>query len=117
MTPVFVRLALMTAAAFIGAAPAAARLCKIPRALLCDGCAESLTITLRANGSCVISFTPPTARAAAVPSEHLTVRVFARPPASLYARRTFARVRPRAVALVPAPGGRCFTFNERRYCE
>ena len=33
--------------------------CRVPRAILCEGCASQIAITLRRDGSCRIAFAPP----------------------------------------------------------
>lgn len=99
-------------------APAAARAasCEIPRALLCEGCASALTVTITPAGGCRIAFTPggdagplrlevrrlPTSRAS-------TLRPSWRRVATVASRR--------ATLWRPAAGPRCFTAGLRRYCE
>ena len=61
------RAAIVTVAAFVAAtgstvpasvARAGGYVCTIPRALLCDGCASQVAITLVRGGTCRVSFTP-----------------------------------------------------------
>jgi hypothetical protein len=91
--------------------------CRVPRALLCEGCASQIAITLQPGGNCRISFTPdsPAAHAPAEATEPLEFRVEAAP---IVVARPKAIWRPRAVAFArPAPSERCFVFNALKYCE
>lgn len=95
--------------------------CRVPRALLCEGCATAIAITLQRDGSCRISFTPPaspTQDGAAPPPTDIDFQVEA-PPAPKPAPRTTGVARsPRHVSWVrAAPAARCFVFNDQRYCE
>ncbi len=112
-------------AALLSAAPAVANeySCRVPRALLCDGCANQLSITLQPSGGCRISFTPPGSvapTAAKPPSDQVELRVEAAPVViTRYApRRSVAPWHTHAVALAkPGQSGRCFVFNSQQYCE
>jgi hypothetical protein len=124
-------LARVTAAAataiFLTAPPAqpAEYCCRVPRALLCEGCASQIAIALQANGSCRVSFTPeaPPPGPAASPGksgpDQLELKVETPPP--IVARIAPHRQplwRPHRFALArPAPSPRCFVFNAQRYCE
>jgi hypothetical protein len=91
--------------------------CRVPRALLCEGCASQIAITLQPGGNCRISFTPdsPAAHPAAEATEPLEFRVEAAP---IVVARPRAIWRPRAVAFArPTPSERCFVFNALKYCE
>src|ERR1700683_1115485 len=52
---------LAAAAGALAASPAMAGAysCRVPRAILCEGCAKQIAITLLGDGSCRISFAPP----------------------------------------------------------
>lgn len=97
--------------------------CRVPRALLCEGCASQITIALQPGGSCRISFTAPGAEmpaAAKPPSDQVELRVEAAPVViTRFAQRRGAWPwRTHTVALVnPTPSGRCFIFNSQQYCE
>ena len=91
--------------------------CRVPRALLCEGCASQIAITLQPGGNCRISFTPdtPAAHAPAEATERLEFRVEAAPivvarPRASWRARNFALARP-------ASSERCFVFNALKYCE
>lgn len=94
------------------AAPAAAQTCRIPRELLCPGCAEKLTLTIQRSGRCVVTAAPQAASLASSRSD-LVIRL-------VDDRNSLARtIRPRerVFAMTPLGAPRCFTFQERRYCE
>jgi hypothetical protein len=103
--------------AALSAGAADARTCQIPRALLCEGCADQLTITLARNGRCIVSFSPLSSPSTSATDGRLTVRIIVAPRIHTARRRSLRRhfAQP-TVAIAPA-GPRCFIFNERRYCE
>jgi hypothetical protein len=122
-------LAALAAASLCGAAGARAAgfSCLVPRALLCEGCASQIAITLRRDGSCRIAFAPPATAAApsgpaASPQVDLNFQVEVAPPPQSAGRanRIYAKS-PNAGArlswLKAAPQSRCFVFNGQRYCE
>jgi hypothetical protein len=100
--------------------------CAVPRALLCEGCANQLDIRLLANGDCRISFTAPSATTGASPpgaapaQAALTFTIEQNPGA---ARRSAGRWRaaqarrPAPIADAKAVHARCFVFNSNQYCE
>ena len=82
--------------------------CNIPHALLCDGCASQVSITLVQGGTCRISFTPA---AAGAPAGATSFSFHVLTPAVVAAR-------PRPAAAAPAaPSSKCFVFNGNQYCE
>jgi hypothetical protein len=103
--------------------------CRVPRAILCEGCASQIAITLRRDGSCRISFAPPATAAtpsapAASPQVDLDFQVEVAPvpgPAGranrIYARSPKSGNAARLSWLRAAPQSRCFVFNGQRYCE
>jgi len=97
---------------------AAGYTCRVPRALLCDGCAQQIAISLQPGGGCRISFTPPAAAAspsAPASTDQLELQIQSAP---IYVAPRVAALRPRrAVAARPAATGRCFVFNGQQYCE
>ena len=113
----------------MAAARADAYSCRVPRAILCEGCAKAIAITLLRDGSCRISFTSPASAAdSGVPAPQPTeinfqVDVAPAPRlaggASRIARRTHAaeRFARRVSWLRAAPQAHCFIFNDQRYCE
>ncbi len=80
--------------------------CRIPRALLCENCARVVTLSLTPDGRCVV--TAQRRGRSLRGGRDLIVRV---QPAS----------QPLVVARAHAPmrsaPGRCFVFQDRRYCE
>jgi hypothetical protein len=108
-------------AILVGAAtPAAAGdyTCRLPRALLCDGCAQQIAISLQPGGGCRISFTPPPAAAspsAPASTGQLELQIQSAP---ITAAPRAPAYRPRRVVQAPrAPAHPCFTFNGAQYCE
>jgi hypothetical protein len=104
----------------------------VPRALLCEGCAEQISIALQPDGRCRISFTPhhPTGPSPAgastsgeTPPFVFTVEVGPVAAPSVMRRPTPARWRSRLaaqrrpIAQANPAHGRCFVFNGNEYCE
>jgi hypothetical protein len=90
---------------------AEARLCRIPRALLCESCARVVTLSLSRDGNCIVSSRRDAGKQSLRGAAGRDLIVHVRPaPRPLLVARALA---PR----VPAGPGRCFVFNERRYCE
>jgi hypothetical protein len=111
-------------AALLSVAPAKANeySCRLPRALLCDGCANQIAITLQPGGGCRISFTlsaGQTAAPAKTPSDRLELRVEAEPVVitRFAPRRSTAWHTPAVAWVRPASSRRCFVFNSQQYCE
>ena len=96
----------------ISVARAGGYVCTIPRALLCDGCASQIAITLVRGGTCRVSFTPVapgTAPAAGTPFSF-----YVQTPAVSAEPRPAAKPRQPAAA---ATRQKCFVFNNNQYCE
>jgi len=96
------------------AARAGGYTCVIPRALLCEGCASQVAITLVRGGTCRVSFTPGATEGA--PSGATAFSFYVQTPAVAAA----AAPRPAAArppAATAAPNSKCFVFNDNRYCE
>jgi hypothetical protein len=93
--------------------------CRVPRALLCKGCASQIVIALQPGGGCRISFSPAASPASDADQDQLDFRVSATPtatarvPAGLHSNMRRHRV---AVAR-QIPMARCFVFNAQKYCE
>ena len=87
--------------------------CNIPRALLCDGCASQVAITLVRGGTCRISFTPVAPGIA--PTSATAFSFYVQTPAVGAEPRPAAR--PRQPAATAAPRSKCFVFNNNQYCE
>lgn len=111
--------------ALVAGAPAAsagaAYSCSVPRALLCDGCASQIAITLLPGGACRVSFTPPAAPPAAPLTGQIAFSFEVQAPAvttNVYRRRVAAVVARPHVATFGGPlSARCFVFNGNQYCE
>jgi hypothetical protein len=92
--------------------------CRLPRALLCEGCASHIAITLQRGGGCRVSFTPesaaPSANDVAKASEPFEIRVETAPTAWPRVARRPARRLASARSESRHP---CFVFNAREYCE
>ncbi|MET0605922.1 MAG: hypothetical protein ABWZ80_05665 [Beijerinckiaceae bacterium] len=110
------RAALITGAAILAPSIADARVCQVPRALLCDGCSERLTITLMRSGRCVVSALPGRGQSTAA-SPYLTVRVNVAPVAPTLRKRSIRRQTAESTVAFGPIGSRCFIFRDRRYCE
>jgi hypothetical protein len=88
--------------------------CAIPDALVCEGCAQHLVISLLEGGGCRISFiSPPPGRTESRPSSTLRLTVIA----PVTKAEPFRR-RERPSSSKPAlTTSRCFVFNGNSYCE
>ncbi|MGO8798514.1 MAG: hypothetical protein ACLQE9_16480 [Roseiarcus sp.] len=96
--------------------------CRVPRAILCDGCAKAIAITLQRDGSCRISFTPTAsatdAAAGAPQPTDINFQVDVAPAPRIVRRAAYVPGYARHVSwLRAAPEAHCFVFNDRRYCE
>ena len=96
----------------ISVARAGGYVCTIPRALLCDGCASQIAITLIRGGTCRVSFTPIAPGTA--PTSGTPFSFYVQTPAVGAEPRPAAKPRPPAAA---ATRQRCFVFNNNQYCE
>jgi hypothetical protein len=93
--------------------------CRVPRALLCKGCASQIAIVLQPGGGCRISFSPQGLLAPDSGQDQLDFRVSA-PPNNLLRvpqRARLSRPSHRATFAGQAPPERCFVFNAQKYCE
>lgn len=97
----------------VSVARAGGYVCSIPRALLCDGCASQIAITLVRGGTCRVSFTPVAPGTA--PATATAFRFYVQTPAIVAAQRPAAK--PGSPASTAAPGAKCFVFNGNQYCE
>jgi hypothetical protein len=93
--------------------------CRVPRALLCMGCASQIAIALQPGGGCRISFSPMGSPAADSGQDQLDFRVSA--PTTAIARVPAQRrlsIGRRQVAFArQTPIERCFVFKAQKYCE
>ncbi len=112
--------AALVALALIGIAwsrPAAAAMCRVPAALLCEGCVERLSIRVAADGRCRVSFSSAASSEQTVTGKFVDINVETEAP-----RPTIHRVSAshlwaarHTVPLRVSPA--CFVFNGRRFCE
>ena len=103
-------------AASAGIKSAAAATCQVPANLLCEGCAEHLSIRIDTSGTCRISFTPGNRSAGdeAGKSVPIQIEVDSSKP------RFRSTAKPRRLAKKLPRGNlsaACFDFNGRRFCE
>ena len=90
--------------------------CNVPRALLCEGCASEVAITLLPSGACRVSFTPPSTTGAAAPAAQrfsFSVETYSAPAVRRRIWRASATPRP----MTSGGHGQCFVFNGSQYCE
>ena len=108
-------LAMIFGAGFLPAPPAeaASYSCTLPRALLCENCANSVAITLTPAGNCRVTFTPGVAASAETGRQTFVFNV--ETPPALRRRTWQAGWRPPQRASTPP--GKCFVFNNTQYCE
>jgi hypothetical protein len=109
-----IALALIGGLAAVNGAEAGQYVCQIPLALLCEGCARNVEISLQPGGSCRVSFTPSPA-GSATPTGKVDIQIQTPAPPPRPTRVAFYR-RSR-VALARPSLSRCFAFNGHEYCE
>lgn len=98
-----------------GEADAAQYACQVPLAVLCQGCATDVTVTLQPRGGCRVSFSPAPGAASPAVSGAVTLQI--QTPAAPQARRgVYSRAHYAARPLQPSRGA-CFAFNSHEYCE
>jgi len=95
--------------------PAAATVCRVPAAVLCEGCVEQLSIRVAPGGTCRISFTPATPTEQAGAAKFVDINIETAPPRATIHRVSVPHpsIAGNALRLRPA----CFFFNGRRFCE
>jgi hypothetical protein len=95
--------------------PAVAAVCRVPAAILCEGCAERLSIRIAPGGTCRISFSPATSPEQTGATKFVDINIEAEAPRAeihhVSAPRLSVGTRPGRAS--PA----CFVFNGRRFCE
>ncbi len=97
----------------ISVARAGGYVCTIPRALLCEGCASQVAITLVRGGTCRVSFTPGAPGTA--PTGGTSFSFYVQTPAIGAGPRPAAKPRQPTAAAATRP--KCFVFNNNQYCE
>jgi hypothetical protein len=86
--------------------------CQIAAALLCDGCARNVEISLQSSGVCRVSF-----NAASAPAPIGKVDIQIQTPLPPQHRHMGAYSRPRIALARRWSGHSCFSFNGHEYCE
>jgi len=97
--------------------PAAAAVCRVPAAILCEGCVERLSIRVAPGGACRISFSPATSPEQTAATKFVDINVETEAPRATVHRASASRLSAlrHAVPLRISPA--CFVFNGRRFCE
>jgi hypothetical protein len=95
--------------------PAVAAVCHVPAAVLCEGCAERLSIRVTPGGACRITFTAPASPEATAAAKFVDINVEAEPARP--ARRRASRLSDAKPEAPFRPQAGCFVFNGRRFCE
>ncbi len=110
-------------AAFAGAAMATCACavagqytCQVPVAVLCQGCARDVTISLEPRGGCRVSFSPTPGVAALDVSGAVNLQIQT-PAVSPSFRRRGSYRKVRAAISRQSPSQLCFVFNGSQYCE
>jgi hypothetical protein len=103
--------------AFVRGAPAGQYNCEVPVAVLCQGCATDVSISLQARGGCRVSFTPASSAAAAQLAGAVSFRISTPSTPNAPAFRRRASYRTHVAASPQSSNGACFSFNGQQYCE
>lgn len=116
-TSVKVGLAAVALTAIAWCQPAAAAVCRVPAAVLCEGCVERLSIRVAPGGTCRISFSPATSPEQTGATKFVDIKIEAEAPRATIHRESAPRL---SVGTRMGPGRvspACFVFNGRRFCE
>jgi hypothetical protein len=110
----------LAAIALIGIAwreSAVAGVCRVPAAVLCEGCVERLAIRVGPGGSCRISFSPPMSPAQSGATKFVDISIETEAPRTTTHRASPPRLpavrQSTPVRALPT----CFVFTGRRFCE
>jgi hypothetical protein len=97
--------------------PAAAAVCRVPAAVLCEGCVERLSIRVAPSGTCRISFSPAISPEQTGATRFVDINIEAEAPRAAIHHVSAPRlsVVRHTVPLRVSPA--CFVFNGRRFCE
>jgi hypothetical protein len=97
--------------------PAAATVCRVPAAVLCEGCVGRLSIRIAPGGTCRIGFTSATSIGQTGTVKFVDIDVETEPhrPAPHRVSAPHPSVVRDAVPLRASSS--CFVFNGRRFCE
>lgn len=88
--------------------------CNLPRALLCEDCAQALSITLTPDGACRVTFTPGSQTSSSTQSLPLH---FELPTPAPRPWRSRVAWKPRPAPAPGVSGGKCISFKGNQYCE
>jgi hypothetical protein len=111
MAKLVIALAIIAFGATLKSANAATAYCNLPRALLCEGCASGIVVTLTPGGSCRVAFTPGTAGPTSEGAVPVTF-VFSAPWRARQTRHLTTRPSPTV-----SGSSRCLVYNGNQYCE
>lgn len=87
--------------------------CVIPKIEACQGCVQSVRVSVPAAGTCLITYEVRDAAVTAGMPGQLAVEV----ETPSRAARPRLRPRPRYAQAASRPGPRCFVFQGRSFCE
>jgi hypothetical protein len=113
-----IRLAALVAlggASLLSEAKAGQFACQVPVAVLCQGCAKDVVISLQPGGGCRVSFNPVVG-ATPPPAGAVSVRIET-PSAPPRAPRSAIYRRGRVAIARQSSSHPCFAFNGQQYCE
>lgn len=101
----------------IACQPAAAAVCRVPAAILCEGCVERLSIRVAPGGACRISFSPAASADQNPAMKFVDINIETEAPRTTVHRVSASRlsVLRHTAPLRASPA--CFVFNGRRFCE
>jgi hypothetical protein len=91
-------------------------ICHVPVAVLCQGCADRVVISLQPGGSCRVSFNPNVG-ATATPATGAVDLQIETPGAPLRARPNGLYRRGHVTIARQSPKHSCFVFKDQQYCE
>src|SRR5712671_2309874 len=110
-------LAAVALTGFAWCQPAVAAVCRVPAAVLCEGCVERLSIRVAPDRTCRISFSPVTSPEQTGAAKFVDINIETAAPRATIHHVSAPRlsVIRHTVPLRVSPA--CFVFNGRRFCE
>ena len=110
-------LAAVTLTGMAWSQPAPAAMCRVPAALLCEGCVERLSVRVTADGRCRVSFSTATSPEQTATAKFVDINIETEAPRTTLHRVSAPHVSAarHTVPLRASPA--CFVFNGRRFCE